>query len=294
MTHDRTIEAVIREIYERNFELLRQEGSGSLSPEVREAGLNQVLLYWMKLRQVAERITDTEVPIHLPNQRSPDGRTFSIEAVVDIVREDDRTIMYDIKTHDPDYVRAHRDLYEMQLNLYAYVWQQTHGQPLDMMAIIATAYGDDIREAIPPGRPVDELTESERARLQRALENWQPLIPIDFDQTRVQQAIRQFGAVVDRIENRQFAPPDLSQLKAEWTSPGETFATRICCNCDARFSCASYRAYARQRAPQNWRLAEFIRYFYDSFTAETVPEDWVAANLNASPEDAYLDALLGD
>src|SRR5258708_37883735 len=114
------IEAFIREVFYQNFELLRYEGGGSISPEVREAGLNQVLLYWRKQRDIAERITDTEVPIHLPNQVSPNGRSFGIEGVVDIIREDDKTLMYDIKTHDADYVRNHVNLYEMQLNIYAY------------------------------------------------------------------------------------------------------------------------------------------------------------------------------
>lgn len=289
-----TIEAFIRDVYYQNFELLRQEGGGSISPEAREAGINQVLLYWLKLREIAERVTDTEVPINLPNQRSPEGRMFGIEGVVDIIREDDKTIMYDIKTHDPDYVRTHRDLYEMQLNLYAYVWHQLRGQPLDMTAIIATAYDEKIRDVIPAGKLVDELTEDEMSRLKTVLDNWQPVIEIDFNEVSVQETIRKFGEVVDKIENRQFAPPELEHLKAPWQTTNQLFATRVCRNCDARFSCMPYRAYAQERAPRNWRMAEFTQYFYDDLADETAQEGWVAANLNASPEDAYLDALLGE
>jgi len=289
-----SIETFVREVYLQNFELLRQEGGGSISPEAREAGLNQVLLYWMRLRDVAERVTDTEVRINLPNQQSPEGRTFGIEGVVDIVREDDQTIMYDIKTHDADYVREHRDLYEMQLNLYAYVWHQLRGQPLDMTAIIATAYPEEVRDAIPSGKIVSELTPEEQLKLTAALNDWQPLIEIDFNEASVQEPIRKFGEVVDRIENRQFAPPELAQLKTTWQTTKQLFATRVCRNCDARFSCTPYRAYAAERAPGNWRMEEFNRFFYDDPADENAQEGWVAANLNAAPEDTYLDALLGE
>lgn len=288
------IEAFIRDVYYQNFELLRQEGGGSISPEAREAGLNQVLLYWLRLRDIAERVTDTEVPINLPNQKTPEGRTFGIEGVVDIIREDDKTIMYDIKTHDADYVREHRDLYEMQLNLYAYVWQQLRGQPLDETAIIATAYPETVRDAIPAGKLVNELTPEEAARLTAAFDGWQPLIEIDFNEASVHETIRKFGEVVDKIENRQFAPPLLEQLKSTWQTTNQLFATRVCRNCDARFSCTPYRAYAAEVAPRNWRMEEFNRFFYDDLEDEIAQEGWVAASLNAAPEDAYLDALLGE
>src|SRR5690606_34205242 len=128
----------IRDSFYRNFELLKQEGGSSISPLTRDVALNQVLIYWHKLSELAERITDTEVPIHLSNQKSPKGRTFAIEGVVDVLREDDLTLMYDIKTHDPDFVRKNPELYALQLNVYAYVWQQLRGEPLDGTAIIAT------------------------------------------------------------------------------------------------------------------------------------------------------------
>ena len=81
-------------------------------------------------------------------------------------------------------------------------------------------------------------------------------------------------------------------MKTVWQPSNELFATRVCRNCDARFSCTPYRAYAQERAPQNWRMAEFVRHFYDDFGGEVAQEDWIAANLNAAPDDAYLEALL--
>ena len=81
------------------------------------------MYYWKKLNHIAKKVIDTEVKLTLPEQVTPKGRKFSIEGIVDIVREDEETWMYDIKTHDPDYVKTHNDLYEKQLNIYSYIWQ---------------------------------------------------------------------------------------------------------------------------------------------------------------------------
>jgi hypothetical protein len=79
------------------------------------------------MKQVTENVTDTEVPLVLPNQKAPKGRHYNIEDVVDILRELGRTVMYDIKTQDAEYVRENRDLYEKQLNVYAHIWQELRG-----------------------------------------------------------------------------------------------------------------------------------------------------------------------
>ncbi len=288
------IEKFIADVFDQNFELLRQEYGSSLTPEAREAALNQVMLYWLRLHDVAERITDTEVPIHLPNQVSPEGRKFGVEGVVDIVREDDRTIMYDIKTHEADFVRDHIDLYTMQLNLYAHVWQQLRGQPLDEVAIVATAYPEAVRDAMGMGVPIHEMDAEARAKLATAIADWQPLVEMDYNADDIADTIRLFGETVDQIENRQFAPPPPAQLKEIWQTSGQRYAVRVCRICDARYSCSSYRVYANERAPRDWKLREFTRYFYDEPDDQVAPEGWVAANLNAAPEDVYLDALLGE
>ena len=55
------IEARINEFFEENFAALLLEGGHSLAPEVKETARQQVLMYWRKLRDIAERVTDTEV-----------------------------------------------------------------------------------------------------------------------------------------------------------------------------------------------------------------------------------------
>src|SRR5690348_9617353 len=134
------VEARIHEFFEENFEALRLAGDRSLAPEVKEAALQQVLLYWRRLKDIALKVTDTEVRLNLPHQVTPQGRMFGIEGIVDIVREQGETVMYDIKTHDADAIRQNLGAYEQQLNVYAYIWQKLRGEALDAMAIIATRF----------------------------------------------------------------------------------------------------------------------------------------------------------
>ena len=98
------MESFIRRSFEENFVRLRFENGHGLTAEVKEAALRHVLLYWRKLRKIAETVTDTEVRLNLPGQVTPNKRKFNIEGIVDIVRAEGRTVMYDIKTLDPRYV----------------------------------------------------------------------------------------------------------------------------------------------------------------------------------------------
>lgn len=263
------IEDFIREAFEENFELLVAESGHTISAESRQTALQQVLLYWRKLRQIAERVTDTEVHLALPGQETPDGREYTIEGVVDIVREDDRVVMYDIKTHDADYVRANLELYKQQLNVYAHIWQELRQQPLDEMAVIATDYPQEVKDAL--NNPDPQV-------LEMALNAWEPVVPIEYDPAHKDRTIYAFGETVDKIENGEFAPPSADVLETPiagvWRA--ERFATRICRNCDARFSCDSYRQYATGRR----QVAERgMAYFTED---DPDQEDWRTASLDAN------------
>src|SRR5579864_812265 len=107
--------ASLREMFEENYEGLKLEGGHSISRDFKELAFQQVLLYWQKLRDVAENVTDTEVKLMLPNLRTPAERNYTVEGVVDIIRAQDRTTMYDIKTHDADYIRRNTEEYSKQL-----------------------------------------------------------------------------------------------------------------------------------------------------------------------------------
>ena len=111
----------IRENFESNYEELRAAAAHSIAPDVKAAALHQVLLYWRVMRDVALNVSDTEVRLSLPAQATPQGRIYSIDGIVDILRDNARTVMYDIKTHDADYVRANLEIYAEQLNVYAHI-----------------------------------------------------------------------------------------------------------------------------------------------------------------------------
>jgi hypothetical protein len=160
-------------------------------------------------------------------------------------------------------VRGNRGLYADQLNFYAHIWHHLRGQPLDGCAVIATSYPEAVKRALAGG---------DAAELDAALAEWQPLVDIPFDLAQVEHTIDAFGRAVDDIETGQYAPPPPARL-AEIIENRETFATRVCINCDARYSCASYRAYAADgRGP----LTDFFRLYADERDREIAMESGLA------------------
>lgn len=264
---DQQIEAFIRDALEQNFELLRLESGHALTTDVKDTALNQALLYWRKLKMVATTITETEVHLNLPGQKTPQGRVFGIEGIVDIVREDDRTIMYDIKTHEAEDVRRNIEAYERQLNVYAHIWQNLRGQPLDQTAVIATAYPEAVKAA---------LASRDEARIQYELQRWNPLVEIEFSPEHVQELIADFGQVVDCIENGEFTPAPVEVLQGRKEDGERAFASRVCRRCDARFSCSSYRAFA---ASAGGRPELALRQYLEDFGSDLEQQDWLSSNL---------------
>lgn len=272
------IEAFIRQVFEQNYEELRLDSGHAVTPDVKRTALNQVLLYWRMLNDIAQNVTDTEVRLSLPSQETPRGRDYTIEGVVDILRDNDRTVMYDIKTHNADYVRANIELYEQQLNVYAYIWQELRKQGLDAMAIIATDYPESVRSA---------LANENEEDLAYAISQWQPVVDIDFEPKSVDETIAEFGQVVDDIEDGRFAPPALERLKE--IMPGTRnirFATHVCRNCDARFSCVSYRQYAwlGNKAAADRSMKQY----FDEAISDPEQEAWRSGNLQATQNATEL------
>lgn len=277
MTNPEDIEALLSEFFDKNFESLRLESGHSLSAEVKKAALEQVHFYWRKLQQIASTITETEVRLNLPGQTTPNKRKFGIEGVVDIVREDGRTVMYDIKTHDADDVRQDLPFYEHQLNIYAHIWQNLRGQPLDGLAIIATALPDSLRHA---------SRSEDTSLLNQELEKWDPIVPIDIQPSHIKEIIKDFARVVDCIEDFEFAPAPLDTLNSRVGPRGILFATSVCRNCDARFACDSYRQYAtNSRSPKE---SAFLQYLND-YGSDSDQQDWLSSELASSLNLTDLD-----
>lgn len=270
------IEEKIKEFFEDNYELLALESGHTVTEDVKQLALQQVLFYFKKMKHVAENVTDTEVRLTLPSQTTPEGRTFTIEGIVDIVREGNETWMYDIKTHDPDFVRSNLDFYEKQLNVYAYIWQGLRGQPLDHTAVISTDFPSDLKDA---------MRERDVFKISQAVDRWDPEIPIPYQPEHVTETIRDFAEAVDNIENHRFAPPPPERLHEKLPGSNSRFGRRICRRCDARFSCNSYRHYIFQSGTI---LQSDYQKFLTDLADDTDQEDWINGNLQAPNFDNQL------
>jgi hypothetical protein len=280
---DDEVEQHIYESFERNYDLLRQEGGHVLAEGTKRQAHEQSLMYWRKLKHIATSVTETEVKLALPGQVTPKGQKFVIEGVVDIVRECGEVRMYDLKTHEEREVRAERELYEDQLNVYAHIWTNIRRQDLTGTAIIATRLPEELREALRSG---DSVAVSD------AVQAWQPVVDLPFDQANVDRTIADFGRCVDSIEDAEFAPPSLEEIgqprgtrrtKDHGAAPSTrmpaepTFVQIHCQSCDARFSCPSYRALPRDK-PGSGKRSEAAG-ANDAADDQRELDDWIEANL---------------
>lgn len=272
------IEEKINEFFEINFERLRLESGHSIAPEAKRQAQLQVIMYFRKLSQIARSVTDTEVKLTLPQQSTPHGRQFTIEGVVDIIRDEktQTTTMYDVKTHDAQLVRQSIGDYEKQLNVYTHIWQKLMQRSLHETAVIATQFPGPLKRA---------LNEDDERKIDHELAKWEPIVPIPFSQQRVEETIQEFAGVVDKIEGREFAPPPLSKLKERVEGTRQRFATRVCRNCDARFSCDSYRSYSQENANFAGGFAEYIADLGDAADVE----NWTNTNSVEAPPPTDID-----
>ena len=114
-------ESQLGEMFEDNFRFLCEEAGHSINEYLKKLAFDQVLYYYRKNKKIIEQITRAEVKLSLPEQKTPNDKIpYTIEGVVDIVREGDETWLYDLKTHDPDHIMAEPEKYKEQLNVYAY------------------------------------------------------------------------------------------------------------------------------------------------------------------------------
>lgn len=265
------VEGFILEAFEANFERLREETGGAVTPDVKAAALEQVLLYWRRLRDLAETVTETEVRLTLPEQRSPAGRRYTLEGIVDIVRDDHSATMYDLKTYlDAEAAREHVEPHYRQLNLYAHIWQTLRSQPLDKVAVIATRPPRGLKHALGTG---------DSKRIEAAMAAWQPVLDIEVRQEIVADVVADFGRVVDAIEGHEFQPPPVEVLRGPSRPGGRVpFGTDVCLNCDVRFSCTSYRQFVL-RAQQGARPDVVLAASLSDFGADQQRDEWIEANL---------------
>jgi hypothetical protein len=112
------------------------------------------------------------------------------------------------------------------------------------------------------------------------------LIELTFDQSKVKATIKDFAAVVDKIETNYFEPQPIGMLKTKIEGTNTIFATRVCRNCDARFSCESYRKYALQTGTRT--QSNFKKYFED-YGSDMEQEEFITANINLDKVNQQVD-----
>jgi hypothetical protein len=142
--------------------------------------------------------------------------------------------MYDLKTHEPEYVRAHPADYAAQLDVYATIYEELNERKIDGTGVISTSLPMKLRSAI---------SKNDRAAIEKEFLSWEPLIGLPFTRESREATIEDFGRVVDCIEEGRFPPLQPKKLEEDYAGRGRSFGERVCQNCDIRYSCSSYRAW---------------------------------------------------
>ena len=262
------IEKQLRAIFEENYEFIKAEGGHAITDYIKEEAYNQILYYLKKNFELIKKITDAEVKLTLPERVSPNQKLkYAIDGIVDIIQEGNETWMYDIKSHDRFSIENNKELYRQQLNVYAYIWKSLRGNDLDNTAVISTSLPNTLINAIRNGN--SEYIEHE-------MQSWQPVIPLGYSEDEIESMIEQFGETVEDIENNRFAAPPAERLFEKEDGERNIFAVRICRNCDARFSCDSFRQYVRQSDRGN----QGIRKYLDDYGTDFSTEDFIEGNLS--------------
>ena len=264
---DKEIFEHIEEIFQENYEVMQITAGSFLSDSIKRTALLQIIYYYKRLKKIADKVTHTEVKLTLPDQKTKDGRAFTIEGVVDIIKEDEDTWMYDIKTHDAEYIKGNKDFYEKQLNIYAYIWQKLRKEYLGHTAVISTALPINLRQAI---------QFQDENRIDVELEKWEPVIDMPYAEDRVDSTIEDFAKVVDCIENKEFVPPSSEKLKMKFEGTNTTFGTFVCRNCDSRFSCSAFRNFIQESGQ---KLKGSFEKFFEDIAPDFDQEDWVNTHL---------------
>lgn len=266
----------LKQFFEDTYESLQSEHGYGLDQDALRDAWRHIEFYWRKLEaRVANRITETEVPLTLMNQKTPAGRTFAIHGVIDVVEENNQVTLYDIKSHELRRIQENVDRYAPQLEVYAHIWAQLRGKQVHQTCIIATDPPNAVKRIV----DFTQMTPHERQEYER----WDPVVQIDFQQRRMDETIRLFGEIVDKIESREFVPPTVEQLRNMWRNRD---VPMICAKCDGRYSCRAYRDFARQVGGTAANAMEF--YLDHGMTRDEIDDrrDNYISVLNDSDDDA--------
>jgi DNA helicase II / ATP-dependent DNA helicase PcrA len=180
--------------FDLNYAYLTKRERAYLAPGGRRAALEHVLRYFHRHKGDWSKIREAEVEVSLVKAR------YILRGNVDLIRgENDTVEIVDFKSEKKPDVnnpkdREKLDRYRRQLEVYAHIIENRYGLKISKTHLYYTG-----------------------------VESGNPYITWDKDDRRLTKTIATFDAVVDRIENRDFA---ISERP-----------TKLCENCDMRRYC---------------------------------------------------------
>ena len=274
----------IRARMDKNIQALLSESGQRINPSVKIAAERQALAYWITMQSVAEKVTETEVKLALPECISPAGRRFTIEGVVDIIRDDAGLEIFDIKSMPASYVLNNKPKFQEQLNVYAHILSNLKGVKVKRAAIIATGPEEGLRKEL-------RNQQIPAAELQSLLSRLNPLVEMELCEESIADTITRFGKVIDSIESGDYKPRPAAELNRsnDANSTSAKFGVDVCRNCDVRFSCDSYRAFRKMpNSTKRIRSKEkaIWQFFLDCGDADEL-RDELDSNTQLSQEDMY-------
>ncbi|HNM02405.1 MAG TPA: PD-(D/E)XK nuclease family protein [Leptospiraceae bacterium] len=310
----------IKRSFDANFALLRAESGHSISGELRDMAYKTILGYWFKGQDIIKAIKRTEEKLTLPEQISPwkdpqgkKRRVYTLEGVVDVVTLNKKVILYDIKTYDYEIIKDKKHTHEIQkqLNVYVHIWEKLNVndpkfKEVAGIGVIVLSYPKELKKDIREKKNLNVNEKNFLSELENIINDyskknldWKMEENFSLNRSDIKRIIEEFGHTIDAIVDRKFSPRPYSKKTREGEETGilqilfpkedkktnkvngEKFATRVCRNCDARFSCNSYRQYMKNQAVTGKR----------TFGSENRFAKYIdlSSNDNVSPDETELD-----
>ena len=222
----------LREFFEANYEYLKETSGHSINEMMRERAFEQVLAYWKRHRKMMLEGNVSSIEISVPNLHTPNKDIpYSLEGKIDVLEKDGKLNLFDVTTNSKEQIEDDIELYRDELNLYAHELERIQEGSVAETFVMTTSVPKDVRHA---------LKNNSLPELEHALENWDPIVPVQHNKNAQDAALKKVGEVVEKIQNCEFDPPAPSDLKKKYKD-GKPFYTHVCQNCDLRKSCESFR-----------------------------------------------------
>jgi len=187
-------EKVIRDIFEFNFRMLIESGMRPLAQKQKEIAFDQVICYYKQNKKEMQRIKEIEVDVSLEKEK------YILNGKIDLVLgKDDKLEILDFKAQKkPKNDKVLIEKYRKQLCIYGHILEQRYKKKPQRLVIYWTGEKD-----------------KNKARM-----------VFDYDHLIVDEAVKEFDTVVDKILKRDF------EIK-------ETPKPEYCRECDLKRYCVS-------------------------------------------------------